>query len=474
MRILMLGLNHRTAGVELRERVAFDADTLARLIVHIRTKHPHSESIVLSTCNRMEIFIARPAHEPPSFDELAQYLADHSGVQASALSGALIQRENSEAVAHLFRVAAGLDSMVLGEPQVLGQVKRAYETANALGAVGPVFHKVFQQAVAIAKQVRTETGIDSGRLSVGSVAVDFARRIFERFDDKTIVGIGAGEMAKLTLKHLQSLKPARLYLANRSADRALTLARKLKLPNAESAARPLEALDQLLVEADIVLTSTGSPTPILTPKQFHSILKKRRNRPLFIIDIAMPRDADPAVGELPNVYLYNLDDLQQVVSQTYEKRAEEVARCNRILDDAVRSCMSEVQHRDVGVLIKALRHRLHALGEAENERTAKRLASASTPEQRQAVLDEHTHRLINKVLHIPLSQLDQRQADAPLAFYAAALRRLFDLDETIAATASRPPLPPDAAQPARPDIAQPAEEKSPGAQIDETNRPLTR
>lgn len=430
MRILMLGLNHRTAPVELRERVAFDHDGIARLVHAIRAKHPYTEVVLLSTCNRMELFIARPAHEPPSYEELTDFIAEPAGVAPQTLSASLIRRENADAVGHLFRVAAGLESMVLGEPQVLGQVKRAYEAANGIGAVGPVFHKVFQQAVAVAKQVRTETGIDSGRLSIGSVAVDFAKRIFERFDDKTIVGIGAGEMAKLTLKHLQSLKPAKLYLANRSLDRAQALARKLQLPNAESAARSLDALDQLLVEADIVLTSTGAPKPILTPAQFQSILRKRRNRPLFIIDIALPRDVDPAVGQMPNIYLYNLDDLQQVVAQTYEKRGDEVARCAEMLDNAVRACMSEVQHRDVGVLIKALRHKLHGLGEIENERTAKRIAAAQTPEQRQAALDEHTHRLINKILHIPLSQLDHRQTDAPLAFYAAALRRLFDLQET--------------------------------------------
>ena len=274
-------------------------------------------------------------------------------------------------------------------------------------------------------------------------------------------------MAKLTLKHLQSLKPAKLYLVNRSPDRALTLARKLNLPNAESAARPLAALDQLLVEADIVLTSTGATTPILTPKPFQPILNKRRNRPLFIIDIAMPRDADPAVGELPNVYLYNLDDLQQVVAQTYEKRTDEVARCNTMLDAAVRSCMSEVQHRDVGVLIKALRHRLHVLGAAENERTARRLAAAETPAQKQSVLEEHTHRLINKVLHIPLSQLDQRQADAPLAFYAAALRRLFDLHETIGGLEKQDAPPADA--PALPNAHD--NEKTIEGQTDETKAP---
>lgn len=434
MRILMLGVNHRTAPVELRERLAMPGERLGAVIDQIRTRHPTAEVVILSTCNRTEIYLARPIHESPTIQELTAFVADCCGVGLAALTAAIIHRENEQAVGQLFRVCSGLDSMVLGEPQILGQVKRAYEYASARRAVGPVLHKIFQQAIGVAKQARTATGIDSGRVSVGSVAVDLARGIFERFDDKTVVGIGAGEMAKLTLTHFHALRPGKLWLANRSLDRAQSLANRLRLGQPGSipgGARTLEALDELLVEADIVLTGTGATEPIITAERFHPLLKRRRARPLFIIDIAMPRDVEAQVGSLKNVYLYNIDHLQEVVEQTRDQRSAQAEACEKIVVEAVQACMAEIQNRDIGNLIRLLRDRLHDLGRIEQERTIHKLGRAASAADMQSLLEEHTHRLVNKILHLPLSQLDRRQADAPLGFYAVALRRLFDLkDET--------------------------------------------
>jgi glutamyl-tRNA reductase len=297
-----------------------------------------------------------------------------------------------------------------------------------------VLHRVFQQAISVARQARAATGIDAGRLSVGSVAVDFARQVFEHVDDKTVAAIGAGEMAKITLKHFLSLKPGKLWLTNRSHDRAEKLAATLGLTPGHGGVRPFADLDELLVEADIVLTSTGSHEPIVTAERFKPLIRRRRSRPLFIIDLGLPRDVEPSVGALKNIYLYNLDHLRAVVDETRGQRSEQVEACEAILLEAVRACMAEVQNRDVGRLVRALRQRLHEIGRAEQARTGRKLESLGH-DALQPLLEEHTHRLINKILHLPLAQLDRREPDAPLGFYAAALRRLLDLDEDAVAPA---------------------------------------
>lgn len=432
MRIVMLGLNHRTAAVEVREKLALSGESLDGFVATMRGQFPAAEVVVLSTCNRVEIYLARPSHEAPSIAALRQTLATHTGVALDQLTVSTIHRENEQALEHLFGVATGLDSMVLGEPQIMGQVKQAYEYAQSRQAVGPVLHKVFQQAIKVARHVRKSSGIDAGRVSIGSVAVDFAKQIFEHFDDKTVVGIGTGYMAKLTLTHLKALKPAKLWLVNRSPQRAVDLAKSLGIGNQDSltpgGARSMDDLDQLLVEADIVLTSTSANAFVITADRFKPLLKQRRSRPLFIIDIAVPRDVDPAVGALRNVYLYNVDDLQQVVAQTHQQRSNVVDHCQSMLSQSVAACMHQVQHRDAGQLIKSLRTRLHDLGQLEQQRTLRKLATAD-PKDAAALLQEHTHRLINKILHMPLSQFNHRQAgDVPLAFYTAALRKLFQLE----------------------------------------------
>jgi glutamyl-tRNA reductase len=432
MRILLLSTNHRTAPVELRERLAIGGPRLEQAIDQLRAEFPKSEAVVLSTCNRTELYLARPADAAPSASEAVLFLARFCAVDAEHLSAATIHRENEQAVSHLFRVATGLDSMVLGEPQVLGQVKRAYELATSRGAVGAVLHRVFQRAIAVSKQVRSATGIDAGRVSVGSVAADFARQIFERFDDKTVLGIGTGEMAKLTLRHLQALGPRRLWVTGRCFDRTLALTEHLRLGAPASGARPYEDMDEMIVQADIILTSTASAEPIVTRQRLDPLLRRRRSRPLFVIDVAVPRNVEPAVGNLKNVYLYNIDDLQRVVDQNHGQRSRQVQQCEAMLLEAVHACMQDLRNRDLGHLIRALRQRLHELGEAETHRTLRKLRAAQLddlPLLLKEAIESHTHRLINKVLHVPLSQLDRQESEVSLGFHAAALRRLFDLPD---------------------------------------------
>ncbi len=433
MRLLLWGINHRTAPLALRERMALSGDALMQFEEQLHQLAPEAECVVVSTCNRTEVWLARPAHAAPDFAQLTQMVAKVTSVEVSELLAVTIQRENQEAITHLFRVACGLDSMVLGEPQILGQVKRAYAEASQRGRVGPMLHRVFQQAIAGAKQVRTQTGIDQGRRSIGSVAVDFARQVFETFNDKTIVGIGAGEMAKLTLHHLRDLHPKRLWITNRTRERAMELAEQLGLQSPHGV-RSFEDLDSLLVEADIVLTATSAPQPILTMSRFSGIVRRRRGRPMFILDIALPRDVEAQVGSLSNVYLYNLDDLQQVIGGHDAQRSTLAEQAEKLVLKAAHECLTELQNRDVGRLIRALRQRLHDFGEHEQQRTLAKLQAMDEGELRAMLpelLSEHTTRVINKVLHLPLSQLDRRQPGSTLAFHAAALRRLFDLhDET--------------------------------------------
>jgi glutamyl-tRNA reductase len=429
MRVLMIGVNHKTASVEMRERLAFSGSLADELLEQFRASYPSAEAVLLSTCNRTEIYVARASHEAPSAEDVAQFLARRSGLTLEQVSGVLIQWEGDDAVEHLLKVACGLDSMVLGEPQILGQVKRAYEQSNRNQAVGPVLHKTFQHAIAGAKTIRTQTGIDAGRLSVGSVAVDFARQIFETFGDKNVLAIGAGDMAKVTLRHLLELEPRRLVVANRTVAKAQALVEMLGINDGRGRAAPLDDLAGLLVEADIVVSSTGAAQPIITHGLLKPVMKSRRSRPLFLIDIAVPRDVASDVQSLENVYSYNLDDLQRVVNETLGSRTELVRACESLIKESARKCLTQLQHRDVGQVIRALKTKLHAVGEAEMLRTGRKLASpGASPEEIARILEEHNHRLINKILHIPLSKLDTSDHQAPIGYYAAALKKLFELD----------------------------------------------
>ena len=445
MRTLLLGINHRTAPVELRESIAVTTARLPAVLNHFReTFGPPCEAVLLSTCNRTELYIARPTHAPPSIDELRVFLAEQTGTAVDVLTGASIHREQQTAVHHLFRVTAGLDAMAVGEPQVLGQVRRAYEAAQSAGVVGPTLHRVFQSALSETRKAHRGSGVDTLRQSVSSMAVEFSGNLFESYRDKTVAGIGAGEITKATLRQMLEKRPGRTWVVNRTMQTGLALAKTLGLsldPAASGVAdkhgggaRPWEELDEVLVEADVVLTGTGASEPVITVDRFRPLLKRRRHRPMFLIDLAVPRDVEPAVGMLPNVYLYNLDDLNTALSAIPQRR-EKIERCEALVREAADRCVGASQHQDLGVLIRQLRSRLADIGDHENIRTKRKLQAlheAGEYEKIDKLLDEHTHRLVNKVLHLPLSQLDSKDKQAPLGFYAAALRRLFDLDDSAA------------------------------------------
>lgn len=421
-RLLLLGLNHATAPLAVRERIALDAGGCRAATAAFRARFPEAELVVLSTCNRVELYTARAVHGHPRSEEMVEFLAQQQGVEAESLRSHLYEKTDREVVDHLFRVAASLNSMVLGETQILGQVRQAYEAAQAAGGVGAVLNPLFQRAVGVGKAVMTQTAIGEGRLSVASVAVDYARRIFERFDDKAVLAIGAGKMGVLVLQHLAGLSPRRLEVCSRDLAKAQRVAERFG-----GSGIPFDEVEAALVRADIVVTSTGATQPIITRRQFEAIRRARRYRRIFIIDIAMPRDVEAEVGGLDQVYLYNLDDLQQAVAGTQDSRRQAVSEAEQVVSSAVEEFIAWNRSRELGPMIERLYQRSHRIAQEEVARTLGKRPDA-TPADR-AQLEELARRIVNKLLHHPVQQL--RQGDSlhlPGAPYLHAVEKLFRLE----------------------------------------------
>lgn len=446
MRVVMLGLNHRTADVAMRERAGFGPEETDAALRSLHENFTGIEALLLSTCNRTELYIAKPAGHGPSADALRAWWAEHREVTAGQLAEVTLLREQEPAVHHLFRVVAGLDSMVVGEPEVQHQVQRAYRRACDQETVGPVLHQVLQASIAAARKARHDTGLSRAGASVGSVALRFAKSVFTEFDDKIVACLGAGEIAKATLRRLVRQRPKRTWVVNRRPSRARETVELIGIDPASGGVRPWDDLDTVLVEADVVVCATAAPHPVVTAERMPALLRRRRNRPLVILDLALPRDVDPEVGRLSNVYLYNLDDLKDVVDHDPQRQAA-IQRCEQHIESAAHGCVNALQHRNVGQLVRQLRQKMQTLADVERERTATKLANLldtnTTPpgERVEHILDEFGHRLINKVLHLPLRQMDTREGDVSLGFYAAALRRLFDLED-LPATEAPPPTEP--------------------------------
>ena len=417
MRFSLLGLNHTTAPLAVRERFAFDTTQASLALAAFRAQFASAEIVLLSTCNRVELY-AGGMFDP---DELVRFLAERHGMSISSLRPHLYEKSAIAAIEHLFTVASSLDSMVLGESQILGQVRDAYELAQSATLTGPVLNPLFQKALAVGKQVQHETALGEGRLSIASVAVDHAKRIFDHFGDKSVMCIGAGKMARLVLKSFGSLSPKQLLVCNRDPLKAEALADEF---NATPV--PWDRLDDQLSKVDIVITSTGSTQPILPADRFAAVHRRRRYRPMFVIDIALPRDVDPAVGEMENVYLYNLDDLQQAVSQTMAGRTEAVTAARAIVKTAVDQYVRSHRAREMGPVIDRLYKRYHEIAEAELARTMSKLPNATAAEREQ--LQEFARRMVNKLLHDPVTALRAGgSAHVSAEQYLHAMEQLFRL-----------------------------------------------
>ena len=438
MHILCVGISHHTAPVSLRERLAVGRAEIGAMLTDMRDRYPQTELAILSTCNRTELYLARPLHGHPRIEQIVEDLAARAGCESQQLMPAIYHYDNERAIRHLYRVTSGLDSMVMGESQIVSQVKDAYDAAQATETAGKAIHRMFQMALATSKRVRSETGVGAGRLSVASVAVQFAGHLFETIAGKCVLAIGAGEMTELALRHFRAEGAGDTVITSRTLEHAQTLAKSV-----EGRAEPYDQLEDLLIDADVIISSTGATEPIVTTAQLKKVMKRRKFRPLFVIDLAVPRDFAPGTGDLANVYLFNLDDLEQVATTNANERQSVLSDAETIVEQAVGETYALVQTGDAGDLIRRLRRQMHNLGREESNRTIRKLMAAEE-EEFEKILDEHTHRLINKILHRPVSEMS-RGGSKQAALYATALRRLFDAEaedlEVPESTASDRPAP---------------------------------
>jgi glutamyl-tRNA reductase len=425
--IQVVGLSHHTAPVEVREALTFPRARLPEALASMRAAEGVEEAVILSTCNRVELYVcARSAQGEAPLKDL---LANFHGLEAGRFENHLYTRQGTDAVAHLFRVAAGLDSMVLGEAQVTAQVKAAYELASAARTVGPVFHRLFQHSLSVAKRVRTCSEIDSGRASVGSVAVQLAQRIFETLTDRTVLLIGAGQIGEVVLRSLRTAGARTTLVANRTFSRADALARECG-----GTAVHFDQLLANLARADIVISSTDAPHYVLRRCDVEDALRARRGRSLFLIDIAVPRDIEPSAAELAGCYLYNVDDLQLVVEETMSRRKRELSRCLATVDEETAKFMRWARGLEVAPTIVELRDSLHEL--KRQELSALLSKYPDLPAGARSEIERTVDRLVNKILHQPIKALQEPSSEDHARGVLAAARRLFGLEP-----ASSPPSP---------------------------------
>jgi glutamyl-tRNA reductase len=420
MHLLLVGISHRTAPVELRERLDFQARGLDNAVRALADRGAAVENVVLSTCNRAEVYAACDEVDHAR-GELVKFICEFHAIDRSVVLPHLYELTELEAARHLFRVAAGLDSLVVGEPQILGQVKEAYTTASDARTAGPLLNRLFHSSFGVGKRVRSETGLGSGAVSVSFAAVALARKIFGDLKGRNVAVVGAGEMGKLTALHMKSHGVHRITIVSRTMAHAARTAEAI----GGASAAPWDDLDQALSDSDIVISATGASSPILTKARVEAVMRPRRNRPLFIIDIALPRDVEAAAGEIEQVFLYNIDDLQAVVTENIARRSAEVAQAEAIVAEELEKFSGWLRSRGAVPTIVALRQRFETIRRAELDRLDFKL-SALPPEARSRV-DEVTRLIVEKLLHTPTEQLKTLADPETVGSYSEALTRLFGL-----------------------------------------------
>lgn len=428
MKLLAIGLNHKTAPIEVRERLTFGPDIIAGALRDLKGRPGINEAVVLSTCNRTELYCAVA---DGGEETVRAWLGGFHGIDSERLNPYLYAYAERDAIAHLLRVASGLDSMVLGEPQILGQVKSAYQTAADCTATGKLLCRLFQHAFSVAKTVRTDTAIGSSPVSVAFAAVSLARQIFSDLSKQTAMLIGAGETIELAARHLYQNGIGRIIVANRTVERAHELASQF-----DGFAITLTEITNHLAGADIVISSTASPLPVLGKGAVERALKARRRRPMFMVDIAVPRDIEPEVASLNDVYLYTVDDLQGVVDEGLRSRQEAAIQAEEIIALHAEEFMAWLRSLDAAGLIHDYRHRAERLRDEVLERAQRQLEAGKAPAE---VLSFLAHTLTNKLLHAPSTRLRQAARDGDAEILVAA-NELFQLDYGLVATspAGRP------------------------------------
>ncbi len=412
MQLFTLGLNHQTAPLAMRERVAFAAERLQTALTELVHRKPVREAAILSTCNRTEIYCA--AGEPGA---ALDWLADYHALAAADLRPYVYTLPQADAVRHAFRVAAGLDSMVLGEPQILGQMKDAVRTAEAAGTLGTLLSKLFQRSFAVAKEVRSNTAIGANVVSMAAAAVRLAERIFPDIAQQKVLFIGAGEMIELTATHFAGRHPRSITVANRTLERAEHLAQRFS-----GRAMLLREMPEHLHEFDIIVSCTASSLPILGKGTMERAVRQRRHRPVFMVDLAVPRDIEPEVGEMDDIFLYTLDDLADLVREGIDSRQSAVAQAEAIIESQVGNFLHWMKSRDAVPLIRQLRETAEEARRHEVERALRLLARGDDPK---AVLEALSHGLTNKLLHAPTHALNQ--GDEGEADFRELIARLYHL-----------------------------------------------
>ncbi len=422
LKIVLIGMNHKTAEVELRECLGFSHEEADAALQSFQDAPAIAEVVLVSTCNRVEILMATPSPEA-AVEAAKTYLARSKALEVKHFEHALYILEGDDAVRHIFRVAASLDSMVVGEPQILGQIKEAYRSATLRKSSGVILNRLLHKTFFVAKRVRSETGIGDHAVSISYAAIELGRKIFGTLEEKKVLLIGAGEMAELAVEHLIRHRSGTIFVANRTFERGVELADRFN-----GRAIGFEEIPDRLKDVDIIISSTGASGFILNRNQVKGVLRARKNRPLFFIDIAVPRDIDPEINRLSNVYVYDIDDLKDVIEENIEDRNREAARAERIIDEAVIRFRGWYQSLDVVPTIVALREKMLTIAEGEIRKTLAHSLSHLSNEET-AALRRMTDALINKILHDPTLFLKNDGCRGGKSVYLDVTRKLFKLDE---------------------------------------------
>jgi glutamyl-tRNA reductase len=419
--LVLVGVNHKTTPVEIREKLAFSQAKLEESLEELVSSPEIIENIILSTCNRVEIY-ARVENTERGIQLLQDFICDYHSISRGNLDQYFYSYCDNQAVEHLFRVSSSLDSMVLGEAQILGQVKDAYSIARSFSSTGMVLNQLFEKAFNVAKKVREETGIAERGVSISSAAVELAKKIFEDLENHSIMLVGTGEMAELAAKHLISYGVKTVYVASRTYERAAALAQTLN-----GCALNFEAFKEEMHKADIIITSTAAPTFIIQKEMMEKAIQKRKNKPIFLIDIAVPRDIAPEVNELENVYLYDIDDLQNVVNANMEERQKEAENAMDIIKHEVTKFNNWFSTLDAVPTIVEMRNRTEVMRKIEVEKNLKNMDHLSSDDKESIHL--LTQSIVNKILHKPTINLKKKTQSQDGHIYLKAIRHLFHLDD---------------------------------------------
>jgi len=421
MKLLITGVSHKTAPVEVRECLAFREEALPAALADLRSRKGVVEAVILSTCNRVEITVTTEDSADPH-GIVDAFLADRKSVCPATIGPHLYRHEGKDAIHHLFRVAASLDSMVIGEPQILGQLKNAHAVAKQCGTLCGWLESLLARAFGVAKKVRSETGIGQMAVSVSYAAVELSRKIFGSLQNRTVMIVGAGKMSELAARHLRRSGASHVFVTNRTHERAVEMAKLFQ-------GTPVEysRFVSMLPEVDIVITSSGAPHYILRKEDMQRVISARKNKPMFLIDIAVPRNIEPTVNDLDNVFLYDIDDLQEVVNANLRERMKEADHAESMVTDEVERMMARMKVAEVAPLIVSIQEQLEQIRAGEIDK-ARRKFGPFTPEQEQAI-EMLTRGIINKVAHGPISELRQHAGQPEGAHVVAAIRKAFHLQD---------------------------------------------